>query len=220
MKIYRDESSDQLEIYHPSSLLEKCKIVDTSGLFGYKEKSDENSGTVKLSDVTRKYIDQANFILYVVEAKNQIKQTHYQNVEWIFKDLHKLDNTNFIINKMDDDVVDVIDSEEYQKMSKIKSVTLRNKVKEIASLSDSDAAKLKIVTISSDSNDRVFDFWKERQDKYKERSHIVDLEKTTDEIIKGTTASSLVTKTGYDVFSRVVNDMPKSNVYPAKSFPF
>lgn len=205
MKIDRDESSDQLEIYHPSSLPEKCEIVDTPGLFGDKEKSDENGGTIKLSDVTRKYIDQANLILYVVEAKNPIKQSHFQTVEWILKDLHKLDNTIFVINKMDD-VVDVTDSEEYQKMSKIKSDTLRNKVKEIASLSDSDASKLKIVTISSDPGARGFDFWKERQDKYEERSHIIDLEKTTDEIIKGTTASSLVTKTGYDVLCRVVND--------------
>lgn len=205
MKIDRDESSDQLEIYHPSSLPEKCEIVDTPGLFGDKEKSDENGGTVKLSDITRKYIDQANLILYVVEAKNPIKQSHYQTVEWILKDLHKLDNTIFVINKMDD-VVDVTDSEEYQKMSKIKSDTLRNKVKEIASLSDSDVSKLKIVTISSDPGARGFDFWKKRQDKYEERSHIVDLEKTTDEIIKETTASSLVTKTGYDVLCHVVND--------------
>lgn len=38
MKIDPDESSDELVVYHPSSLKKGFEIVDTPGLFGTKEK--------------------------------------------------------------------------------------------------------------------------------------------------------------------------------------
>ena len=66
MKIDSDESSDQLEIYTSKSLSEKCEIIDTPGLFGDKEKVDDNGKKIKFSDISEKYIDQANIILYVV----------------------------------------------------------------------------------------------------------------------------------------------------------
>ena len=55
MKISTDESSDELAIYHPSNIPDKCQIVDTPGLFGDKEKSSGDD-VVKLSDITKKYI--------------------------------------------------------------------------------------------------------------------------------------------------------------------
>ena len=100
MKIDSDESSDQLEIYKPTNLPEKCEIVDTPGLFGSKEKENSDGNLIKLSDVTKKYIDQANIILYVVDAKNPIKDSHKGTVRWIMQDLHKIETTIFVINKI------------------------------------------------------------------------------------------------------------------------
>lgn len=204
MKIDSDESSDQLEIYRPSTLPEKCMIVDTPGLFGDKEK-EQDGETVKLSDITKKYIDQANLILYVVEAKNPIKSSHYETVRWILKDLGKLSMTIFVINKMDD-VIDVTDDEEYTNMAKIKMNTLRDKVKEVAGLSDSELQDLKICCISSDPGERGFEFWKEHRDAYEKRSHIGTLEKETNAVLQSTSADSLLTEAGYSVLSRLVSD--------------
>ena len=89
MKIDSDESSDEILCYTPSSIPEGCQIVDTPGLFGDKIGADENGGQVALSDITKKYISEANLILYVVAAKNPIKDSHKKCIRWILKDLNK-----------------------------------------------------------------------------------------------------------------------------------
>lgn len=205
MKIDSDESSDQLEIYKPSNLPERCEIIDTPGLFGTKEKEIEDGSVVKLSDVTKKYIDQANIILYVVDAKNPIKDSHKETVHWILKDLHKIETTIFVINKMDS-VADITDNKDFKDMAKIKKETLRNKVKEIASLSENEANALNIVCITSNPNEKGFDFWIEHRDDYEQRSRINDLEIATNDVLKNTSTSDLIAKTGCDVLERIVRE--------------
>lgn len=208
MKIDSDESSDQLEIYIPKSLPEKCEIIDTPGLFGDKEKEDENGATIKFSDVTKKYIDQANIILYVVEAKNPLKASHSEVVRWIMKDLNKLENTIFVINKMDT-VADLTDEEEYKKISNVKRDSLRNKIAEIAELSPIDSQKINIVCISSNPNDKGFDFWVEHREAYEKRSRIKDLENKTNEVLQGISSTELITKTGFDTVKRIMSEYIK-----------
>ena len=208
MKIDSDESSDQLEIYIPKSLPEKCEIIDTPGLFGDKEKEDENGATIKFSDVTKKYIDQANIILYVVEAKNPLKASHSEVVRWIMKDLNKLENTIFVINKMDT-VADLTDEEEYKKISNVKRDSLRNKIAEIAELSPIDSQKINFVCISSNPNDKGFDFWVEHREAYEKRSRIKDLENKTNEVLQGISSTELITKTGFDTVKRIMSEYIK-----------
>ena len=208
MKIDSDESSDQLEIYIPKSLPEKCEIIDTPGLFGDKEKEDKNGEHIKFSDITKKYIDQANIILYVVEAKNPLKASHYEVVRWIMKDLNKIDNTIFVINKMDT-VADLTDEEEFKKISDVKSDSLRNKIAEIAELSPIDSKKINIVCISSNPNDKGFDFWAEHKEAYEKRSRIKDLENKTNNILQEISSTELITKTGFDTVRRIMNEYIK-----------
>lgn len=205
MKIDSDESSDQLEIYKPTSLPEKCEIVDTPGLFGSKEKESEDGNFIKLSDVTQKYIDQANIILYVVDAKNPIKDSHKETVRWIMQDLHKIDTTIFVINKMDS-VADITDNDDFRKVSAIKKKTLREKVKTIANLSEEESNSLKIVCVTSNPNEKGFEFWNKNPELYKERSHINDLELITNDVLKNTSTTGLIAKTGCDVLERIVRE--------------
>ncbi len=205
MKIDSDESSDQLEIYKPSNLPEKCEIVDTPGLFGSKEKEADNGDPIKLSDVTKKYIDQANIILYVVDAKNPIKDSHKETVRWIMQDLHKIETTIFVINKMDS-VSDITDDEDFRKVAKIKEETLREKVKEIANLSQEEASKLKIVCVTSNPNEKGFDYWSNNRSVYEERSRINNLETITNDVLKNTSSADLIAKTGCDVLERIVRE--------------
>lgn len=205
MKINSDESSDQLEIYTPKSLPEKCEIIDTPGLFGDKEKEDESGKNIKFSDVTKKYIDQANIILYVVEAKNPLKDSHSEVVRWIMKDLNKLENTIFVINKMDT-VTDLTDDEAFKKTSNIKCETLRDKITKIPELSSIDSQKINIVCISSNPDDKGFEFWAEHKDAYEKRSRIRDLENKTNDILQNISSAELSTKTGFDTVGRVISE--------------
>lgn len=205
MKIDSDESSDQLEIYKPTNLPEKCEIVDTPGLFGSKEKEITDGSFVKLSDVTKKYIDQANIILYVVDAKNPIKDSHKETVRWIMHDLHKIETTIFVINKMDS-VADITDNDDFRKIAEIKKSTLRDKVKEVANLSEEEARQLKIVCVTSNPNEKGFDFWSKNREIYEERSRINDLETITNDVLKNTSTTDLIAKTGCDVLERIVRE--------------
>lgn len=205
MKIDSDESSDQLEIYTPSSLPDKCQVVDTPGLFGDKERDDDDGRTIQFSDITKKYIDQANIILYVVDAKNPLKESHREVVQWILKDLNKLSSTIFVINKMDV-VADLTDEADFENAREIKEKTLRKKIVDVTGLASKDAEKLQIVCISSNPNDKGFDFWMQHKDKYEARSRILDLEEATNKVLKDNASSALITKTGYDTLGRVLRE--------------
>ena len=195
MNISAAESTNELEIYTPNNLPEKCQIVDTPGLFGQK-----------YSDITKKYIDEANIILYVVDAKNPIKESHQETVRWIMHDLRKIDTTIFVINKMDV-VADVTDDDDFNNAARIKTETLRNKIAEIAEFSQTEAKKIQIVCISSNpAEGKDFDFWRSRRDVYLKRSHINDLENSVANVIANTSAASLVAKTGYDTLKRVFGE--------------
>ena len=129
MKIASDESSDEILCYTPTTIPEGCQIVDTPGLFGNKVGADEDGGQILLSDITKRFISEANLILYVVTAKNPIKDSHKECIRWILKDLNKLSSTIFVINRMDD-VADLTDEEDYSLQVKIKTENLKGKLLE------------------------------------------------------------------------------------------
>ena len=205
MKIDSDESSDEILCYTPNSIPEGCQIVDTPGLFGDKIGNDENGGRISLSDKTKKFISEANIILYVVTAKNPIKDSHKECIRWILKDLNKLSTTVFIINRMDD-VADMTDDNDYNMHAKIKSENLRGKLLDCG-LTSSEAQEIKIACISAAPDGKGIDFWKNNRDEYLSRSHLFVLESITNTILQNS-RQHIITKTGCDV----LNDEIKKNL--------
>ncbi len=202
MKIDSDESSDEILKYSPSSLPEGCQIVDTPGLFGDKVGSDENGSQIVLSDMTKKYISEANIILYVVPAKNPIKDSHKSCVRWILNDLNKLSSIIFVINRMDD-VVDLTDDEEFESQKKIKTETLRAKLMECG-ISQQDVEKVKVVCVSAAPDGKKIDIWKDHRDEYLHRSRMTELEDATNDVLKNS-REVLIAKTGCDVLNDELN---------------
>lgn len=196
MKIDSDESSDEILCYTPASIPEGCQIVDTPGLFGNKEGSDENGGTIQLSEKTRKFISEANLILYVVTAKNPVKDSHKESIRWILKDLNKLSSTIFVINRMDD-VADMTDEDDYALHARIKTENLRSKLTDCG-LSPEEAEKVKVVCISAAPDGRSVEQWEGYREIYLQRSRLDILEKTTNEILQNS-RQQLITKTGCDI---------------------
>lgn len=198
MKIDSDESSDEILCYTPSSIPEGCQIVDTPGLFGDKIGSDENGGRIALSEKTKKYISEANLILYVVTAKNPIKDSHKECIRWILKDLNKQSSTIFVINRMDD-VADMTDDEDYALQARIKTENLRSKLLDCG-LSHAEAQEIKVACISAAPNGKGIEVWKEYREEYLRRSRLAALENMTNEILKNS-RQQLIVKTGCDILN-------------------
>lgn len=198
MKIASDESSDEILCYTPTTIPEGCQIVDTPGLFGDKVGADEDGGRGLLSDITKKFISEANLILYVVAAKNPIKDSHRECIRWILKDLNKLSSTIFVINRMDD-VADLTDEEDYSLQAKIKTENLKGKLLECG-LNQSEANKVRVACISAAPNGQGIEVWNEHRDEYLRRSHLDALEKLTNSILQSS-RENMITKTGCDILN-------------------
>ena len=198
MKISSDESSDEILCYTPSTIPEGCQIVDTPGLFGDKIGSDEDGSEIALSDKTKKFISEANLILYVVTAKNPIKDSHKECIKWILKDLNKLLYTVFVINRMDD-VADLTDEDDFSLQSRIKTENLRGKLLECG-LNETEASNAKVVCISAAPNGKGIDVWNSHREEYLKRSHLRSLEKITNSILSNS-RENLITKTGCDILN-------------------
>lgn len=212
MKIDSDESSNELAIYQPNHLPEKCEIVDTPGLFGDKQQLDGSGNTIQYSDITRKYISEAHLIFYVVDAVNPLKESHKDTVQWILRDLNKLSSTVFIINKMDE-VADLRDEEEFIHHARIKKENLLGKLDRFIQLSPDEREKVNIVCLASNPNGRGLDFWFGKKDVYEGRSRIGQLKKVTNQILTTDTKQNLIKKTGLDV----VKDILVQNLTMAQS---
>lgn len=212
MKIDSDESSNELAIYKPNHLPEKCEIVDTPGLFGDKVQLDERGNLIQYSDITRKYISEAHLIFYVVDAVNPLKESHKETVHWILRDLNKLSSTIFVINKMDE-VADLRDEEEFAHHAKIKKENLLGKLDRFINLTNDEKNNINIVCLASNPNGRGLDFWFDKKDIYEQRSRIGQLKTITSQILTKNTQQNLINKTGLDV----VNDILDQNLALAQS---
>lgn len=202
MNIDMDESSDRLAIYSPEGLPEKCEIVDTPGLFGDKEKTVDGE-QVMYEDLTKRYISEAHLILYVVDATNPLKESHYDIVKWVLRDLNKLSSTVFVINKMDE-VTDLTEQVLFDAQATIKKDNLKAKLQRAANLSPDEMARLNIICLASNPNGRGLEFWFGKPEHYESRSRINDLKAMTTQVLRHNVPAVLIAKTGLDVVRDVV----------------
>lgn len=203
-EIKKEESTSQIKKYEIKGLPEKCYVVDTPGLYGHKE-LQQNNDIIKYDDITRKYIDEANLILYIMDVKNPIKNSHIPTLQWLFKELNKFSNTIFIINKMDL-VADITDESSYKSKSKIAIDDFKNRIKDILSLSNDDMATLNIVTIASNPDDKDFTQWFKHYDIYKERSHINEFNNLVNKILENTSKDKLIIDAGISSINTVLQN--------------
>lgn len=111
MDISAAESSDAVKIY---DIDDQYQLIDTPGLYGFKEKINTDLQVIeKYKDITKKYVSEAHIVLYVMNSKNPIKESHSDDIKWLFKDLNLLPRTIFVLSRFDE-VADVEDEYEYQ----------------------------------------------------------------------------------------------------------
>ena len=183
MKISSAESSDEVAIYQVSGNND-IEIIDTPGLFGFKEKG---GNAEKYKDITKKFVSEADIILYVMNPANPIKASHKEDLEWLFRTLNLLPRTIFVLSKFDE-VADMGDDDDFESefaIKKDKSIipNLHNAI----NLTPHEKERLKIVAVSANPFGKGLEtHWlnAENQSEFKKLSRIESLQNATTDIIK------------------------------------
>ncbi len=180
MKIDHKESSDEVKIYDIDNEIE---LVDTPGLFGFKVKEHDNGKIERYKDITKKYVSEAHLILYVLNPSNPIKESHKDDLNWLFRTLNLLSRTIFVISRFDEEA-DIEDEEDYNKRFKIKKENIQNRLNDLISLSEEEKESLIIVAVAANPFDLGVEHWLKHQEEFQKLSHIKALQDATQKKIK------------------------------------
>ena len=204
MNIDQDESSDDLAIYHFNGI-NNIEIIDTPGLFGTKEKEVDGKN-IKYSEITQRYISEANIVIYVCDAVTPLKESHVDIIRKVLRDFGKLQSTIFVINKMDEAGYDLLDDADYQRGANIKKQVLTNRLKDTIGLTEDEAKCLHIVCIAADPKGKGLEHWLSKKDSYLSRSHIGLLNETITDIVSTSDIQQLKSDTNLAVITDVITD--------------
>mgnify|MGYP001765652267 CR=1 FL=1 len=180
MKISHAESSDEVKVYDIDS---KLQIIDTPGLFGFKEKLSESGSVEKYKDITKKYVSSAHLVLYVMNSTNPIKDSHKDDLEWLFRTLILLPRTIFVLSRFDE-VADVEDDQDYQSSFEIKKANVSKRLDEMLKLSGSERGGLSIVAVAANPFDMGTEYWLANPEKFRALSRITTLQNATTERVQ------------------------------------
>ncbi|GAA8757083.1 50S ribosome-binding GTPase [Helicobacter pylori] len=180
MKIDHQESSDAVKIYDIDNEIE---LVDTPGLFGFKEKIADSGKIERYKDITKKYVSEAHLILYTLNPSNPIKESHKDDLNWLFRTLNLLSRTIFVISRFDEEA-DIEDEEDYNKRFKIKKENIQNRLNDLISLSEEEKESLIIVAVAANPFDLGVEHWLKHQEEFQKLSHIKALQDATQKKIK------------------------------------
>jgi small GTP-binding protein len=180
IKISPKPTTDKIQIYE----FEGYKIIDTPGLFSENLMHDK---------LTKKYISEANVILYTVDPVNPLKESHLKTVKWILFDLNKIDSIIFVINKMDE-IADLEDEEDFIRNLEIKKEVILDTIREIKDYK----GELKIVGIAADPYGEGLEYWLNNIEEYRQLSRIETLENIIFDFIEKY-KEELIIKAGFSV---------------------
>ncbi|MER0125154.1 LeoA/HP0731 family dynamin-like GTPase [Franconibacter daqui] len=181
MKISHQESSNEVKVYDVSS---DFVLIDTPGLFGFKEQFNEDSRSIeKYKDMTKKYISEAHLVLYVMNSTNPVKESHKEDLLWLFRTLNLLDRTVFVLSRFDE-VADVEDEADYHANASIKYQNVASRLQDLIALTPAERDALSIVAVAANPFDMGTDYWLANPEKFRALSHIGALQSATSEKIE------------------------------------
>ncbi|GAA8474201.1 labile enterotoxin output A [Helicobacter pylori] len=180
MKIDHKESSDEVKIYN---IDDEIELVDTPGLFGFKEKITDSGEIERYKDITKKYVSEAHLILYALNPSNPIKESHKEDLNWLFRTLNLLSRTIFVISRFDEEA-DIEDEEDYNKRFKIKKENIQSRLNDLISLSEKEKEGLIIVAVAANPYDLGVEHWLKHKEEFQKLSHIKALQDATQKKIK------------------------------------
>ncbi|MCQ2637737.1 50S ribosome-binding GTPase [Helicobacter pylori] len=209
MKIAHQESSDAVKIYDIDNEME---LVDTPGLYGFKEKITDSGKIERYKDITKKYISEAHLILYALNPSNPIKESHKDDLNWLFRTLNLLSRTIFVISRFDEEA-DIEDEEDYNKRFKIKKENIQNRLNDLISLSEEEKENLIIVAVAANPYDLGVEHWLKHQEEFQKLSHIKALQDATQKKIKENDGKLTIIE---ETKKSVIQDVVYRQMPPAK----
>jgi GTP-binding protein EngB required for normal cell division/uncharacterized membrane-anchored protein YhcB (DUF1043 family) len=181
MHISQQESSNEVKVYE---IGDEFLLIDTPGLFGFKEQYNADTHTIeKYKDITRKYVSEAHLVLYVMNSANPIKESHADELNWLFRTLDLLQRTVFVLSRFDE-VADVEDESDYLKHLGIKRDNVKSRLRDLIGANETEVAAASIVAVAANPFDMGTEYWLANLDKFKSLSHIASLQGATVEKIK------------------------------------
>ena len=176
MRISHQESSNEVKVYEVG---EDFVLIDTPGLFGFKEQENAETHAIeKYKDITKKYVSEAHLVLYVMNSTNPIKESHKDDLIWLFRTLDLLPRTIFILSRFDE-VADVEDAQDYQTNLQVKIDNVTGRLRELINLSYEEVAELSIVAVAANPFDLGMEHWLANLEQFKLLSHIATLQTAT-----------------------------------------
>ncbi len=201
MKIDHKESSDEVKIYNIDNEIE---LVDTPGLFGFKEKEHDSGKIERYKDITKKYVSEAHLILYALNPSNPIKESHKDDLNWLFRTLNLLSRTIFVISRFDEEA-DIEDEEDYNKRFKIKKENIQSRLNDLISLSEKEKEGLIIVAVAANPFGWGLEYWLKHKEEFQKLSRIKTLQDVTQKKIKENGGKlTIIEKTKKSVIQDVV----------------
>ena len=178
MKISQQESSNEIIVYNVN---DKIVLIDTPGLFGFKETEDKKE---KYKEITKKYVSEADIILYVMNSTNPIKESHKEDLIWLFRTLNLLPRSVFVLSRFDE-VSDVEDENDYHYNLDIKKQNIIQRLKDMIDLSNQEIENIIITGVAANPfNQGIEEYWLNNLEEYKKLSKIKTLQNATTEIIE------------------------------------
>ncbi len=150
---------------------------------GLKKKEHDSDKVEHYKDITKKYVSEAHLILYALNPSNPIKDSHKDDLNWLFRTLNLLSRTIFVISRFDEEE-DIEDEEDYNKRFKIKKENVQNRLDNLISLSEKEKEGLIIVAVAANPYDLGVEHWLKHQEEFQKLSHIKALQDATQKKIK------------------------------------
>lgn len=175
MNISQQESSNEVQIYRLDNDIE---LIDTPGLFGFKEQVNSSGEIEKYKETTKKYVSEAHLVLYVMNSVNPVKESHQDDLTWLFRDLNLLPRTVFVLSRFDE-VADIEDDLDYRENLKIKKENVISRLKTLINLTKPEEEYIKIVGVSANPFGEGTSYWLEHLEEFKKISRITTLQDAT-----------------------------------------
>ncbi len=181
MNISQQESSSEVAIYN---FKDQLQIIDTPGLFGFKEKTNASTEQIeKYKDITKRYVSEAHLVLYVMNSTNPIKESHTEDLKWLFRTLNLLPRTVFVLSRFDE-VADVADPAEFQEKFLVKKASVLKRLNDVLELTPQEQADASIVAVSANPFDMGVEHWLRNIADFRILSRIGELQTATQKKIE------------------------------------
>ncbi|MBK6851955.1 MAG: 50S ribosome-binding GTPase [Burkholderiales bacterium] len=181
MNISQQESSSEVAIYN---FKDQLQIIDTPGLFGFKEKTNASTEQIeKYKDITKRYVSEAHLVLYVMNATNPIKESHTEDLKWLFRTLNLLPRTVFVLSRFDE-VADVSDPAEFQDKFLVKKASVLERLSDVLEMTPQEQLDSAIVAVSANPFDMGVEHWLQNISEFRNISRIGELQTATQKKIE------------------------------------